>query len=91
MDQELLVLRILKIIVAVLGGILVYYSAIGYRKRRERLMMLMALGFGLITIASLSAGIFFEFAGFSLIQVSIVEALLIAIGFSIIVYSIRSD
>ena len=54
-------------------------------------MMLMALGFGLITIGSLSAGIFFEFAGFSLIQVSIVEALLITIGFSIIVYSIRSD
>jgi len=91
MEQELLTLRILKGMVVILGLILVYYSAIGYRKRKEKLMLLMSLGFGLITIGSVSAGIFFEFAGFSLIQVNIVESLLIAIGFSIIVYSIKSD
>ena len=51
-------------------------------------MFFLAIGFSIITAGSVIAGLSFEFLGFSLRQVNIVESSMILIGFIMLLYSI---
>jgi len=51
-------------------------------------MIFLAIGFALITAGSVAAGILFEFLGFQLIDVEIVESAMIILGFASLIYSI---
>jgi len=82
------VLRFLKLIIVLLGTILVYLALKGYRRNRGREMIFLAIGFALITAGSVAAGILFEFLGFQLIDVEIVESAMIILGFASLIYSI---
>lgn len=86
--QDILLLRALKMVIVLLGTVLVYLGIKGYRRRRSKDMIFLSLGFGLITAGSVAAGILFEFLGFELIEVSIVESIMVIAGFSSLVYSI---
>lgn len=86
--QDILLLRALKMVIVLLGTVLVYLGIKGYRRRRSKDMIFLTLGFGLITAGSVAAGILFEFLGFELIEVSIVESIMVIAGFSSLVYSI---
>lgn len=85
---ELLILRSLKIGIVVLGSILVYLAITAYRRNGQREFLFLSVGFGLITVGSVSAGILFEFLGFELLTVNIVESIMIILGFLSLVYSI---
>ena len=86
--QDIYVLRFLKLIIVLLGTILVYLALKGYRRNRGREMIFLAIGFALITAGSVAAGIMFEFLGFQLIDVEIVESAMIILGFASLIYSI---
>jgi uncharacterized membrane protein len=86
--QDIFVLRFLKLIIVLLGTVLVYLAIKGYRKTRRKDMIFLALGFALITAGSVAAGILFEFIGFQLVDVDIVEAVMVILGFACLVYSI---
>lgn len=86
--QDILLLRALKLVIVLLGTVLVYLGIKGYRRRRSKDMIFLSLGFGLITAGSVAAGILFEFLGFELIEVSIVESIMVIAGFSSLIYSI---
>ena len=86
--QDIYVLRFLKLVIVLLGTLLVYLGIKGYRRTRSRAMIFLALGFGLITAGSVAAGILFEFLGFQLIDVDIVESVMVIIGFGSLIYSI---
>ena len=88
MDFELLLLRVLKSLIGLLGLMLAYLSLKAYRKSKSKNMLFLSIGFGIITVGSILAGLSFEFLGFSLLQVNIVESLMILIGFIMIMYSI---
>ena len=88
MDFELLLLRVLKSLIGLLGLMLAYLSLKAYRKSESKNMLFLSIGFGIITVGSILAGLSFEFLGFSLLQVNIVESLMILIGFIMIMYSI---
>ncbi|MGA3404669.1 MAG: hypothetical protein ABSD49_02925 [Candidatus Bathyarchaeia archaeon] len=88
MMQDIYVLRFLKLIIVLLGTILVYLALKGYRRNRGREMIFLAIGFALITAGSVAAGILFEFLGFQLIDVEIVESAMIILGFASLIYSI---
>ena len=88
MDFELLLLRVLKSLIGLLGLMLAYLSLKAYRKSESKNMLFLSIGFGIITVGSVLAGLSFEFLGFSLLQVNIVESLMILIGFIMIMYSI---
>ena len=88
MEFELLLLRILKILVVILGSILIYLSSKSYRKTKEKNMLFLAIGFAIMTIGSVLAGLSFELLGLSLRQVSIVETIMIVIGFIMLLYSV---
>jgi hypothetical protein len=86
--QDIYILRLLKLIIVLLGTVLVYLGFKGYRRTRSRDMIFLILGFGLITAGSVAAGILFEFLGFQLIDVEIVESVMVIIGFGSLIYSI---
>jgi len=88
LDFELLLLRALKTLIGVLGLLLAYLSLKAYRKSKSKNMLFLSIGFGIITVGSILAGLSFEFLGFSLLQVNIVESLMILVGFIMIMYSI---
>ncbi len=82
------VLRTLKFAIAVLGTVLVYLGAKGYLRTRSKAMVFLSLGFGLITAGSVAAGILFEFLGYQFVDVSIVESIMVVVGFATLIYSI---
>ena len=86
--QDIYILRFLKLIIVLLGTVLVYLGIKSYRKTRSSAMIFLVLGFGLITAGSVAAGILFEFLGFQLIDVEIVESVMVIIGFGSLIYSI---
>ena len=86
--SEILVLRSLKVIVVILGTILVYLSYKGYARSKEREFLFLAVGFSLITIGSVAAGVLFEFLGFGLLTVNVIESLMVVLGFLSLIYSI---
>ena len=86
--QDIVFLRFLKLIIVLLGTVLVYLGFKGYRRTRSKDMVFLSLGFALITAGSVAAGILFEFLGFELVDVSIVEAIMVIVGFSSLIYSV---
>ncbi len=88
MMLNIIFLRIVKIVIVVLGTILVYLAAKGYRRSKSKAMIFLSLGFALVTIGSVLAGVLFEFLGFELIDVSIIESIMIILGFACVIYSI---
>ena len=88
MDFELLLLRALKSLIGILGLLLAYLSLKAYRKSKSKNMLFLSIGFGIITVGSILAGLSFEFWGFTLLQVNIVESLMILVGFIMVMYSI---
>jgi len=85
---DISILRALKLVIVLLGIVLVYLGIKGYRRRGGKDMIFLSLGFGLITAGSVAAGILFEFLGFPLTDVSIIEAIMVIIGFGSLIYSI---
>ncbi len=88
MMLNIIFLRIVKTVIVVLGTILVYLAAKGYRRTKSKAMIFLSLGFALVTIGSVLAGVLFEFLGFELIDVSIIESFMIILGFACVIYSI---
>ena len=88
MEFELLLLRILKTLVVILGSVLIYLSSKSYRKTKGKNMLFLAIGIAIMTIGSVLAGLSFELLGLSLRQVSIVETIMIVIGFMMLLYSV---
>lgn len=88
MMQDIWILRFLKLVIVLLGMVLVYLGAKGYRRDRRKEMIFLTLGFALITAGSVAAGVLFEFLGFRLVDVDIVESAMVIIGFASLIYSI---
>lgn len=84
----LLVLRIAKILLVLLGSVVVWLSARAWRRNHSSAMLFLALGFGLITAGSVAAGVLFEFLGYDIYAVSVMEAMVQLLGFGLIIYSI---
>ena len=88
MSEIPLALRTLKFAIVVLGTMLVYLGIKGYLRTRSKAMVFLSLGFGLITAGSVAAGILFEFLGYQFVDVSIVESIMVLVGFATLIYSI---
>ncbi len=84
----LLILRIVKILLVLLGGVVVWLSGRAWRRNQSSAMLFLAVGFALITAGSVVAGVLFEFLGYGLVEVSITESVVQLLGFGMIIYSI---
>jgi len=86
--QEIYILRFFKLVIVLLGAVLVYLGIKGYRRNQSQEMIFLTLGFALITAGSVAAGVLFEFLGFQLVEVEIVESAMVILGFASLIYSI---
>jgi len=80
----------LKTITLVLGGLITYLSYRAYRRTGAPSLRYLSIGFGIVTLGSLLAGVVDQVLqlGFQFGQV--VESALVALGFAVIVYSLYS-
>jgi hypothetical protein len=82
----------LKAITLALGGLISYLSYRAYRRTNAGPLWYLAIGFGVVTLGSLAAGVFDQFlASVGRSSALIVESGLTAIGFAIITYSLYSE
>jgi hypothetical protein len=88
MMLEIDILRAVKITIVLLGLVLVYLAAKSYRQNGKTEMAFLSAGFAFIAVGSVAAGLLFEFIGLTLTQVSIVEGIMIVMGFLLIIYAI---
>ena len=79
---------VLKTLTLVLGGMITYYSYRAYRRTASRALRALALGFGIVTLGALFAGIVDQLVAVNPNLALVVESLFTTIGFAIILYSL---
>ncbi len=88
MVEVLSLLRVVKVTIVILGALIVYLSGKAFLRNGSRSMSFLAIGFALITMGSVLAGVLFEFLGYTLLEVVTLEASVMLAGFISIIYSI---
>lgn len=78
----------LKTLILLLGSAMTVIAYKAFRRTRAPSLRVLAVGFGTITVGALLAGIANQLLGVSLKAGIMVESLFLAIGFSIIIYSL---
>ena len=86
--DPLVVLRIVKILLVLMGAVVVWLSGQAWRRNKSSAMLFLSIGFALITAGSVAAGVLFEFLRYGLLEVSIAEGIVQLLGFGMIIYSI---
>ncbi|ARS89902.1 DUF7521 family protein [Natrarchaeobaculum aegyptiacum] len=81
-------LAVVKALLLLVGGVITYFSFKAYRRTRQRALGLLALGFGLVTLGFVLAGMLYEILGVSLETGILLESLLVLAGFVVIAYSL---
>ncbi|WP_254538778.1 DUF7521 family protein [Halomarina litorea] len=88
-DTTTVVLLVVRLVVLALGILITYDSFEAYRRTGTYYMRNAAIGFGIITLGVFIEGVLFEFGGLNLAVVHIVESVAIALGFLILLISLR--
>ncbi|MFB6104135.1 MAG: hypothetical protein ABEJ57_03495 [Halobacteriaceae archaeon] len=81
----------IKAIVLVLGALVTYYAGLAYRRTGSPALRALSIGFGLVTLGALSAGVVDVFLSVGRDQALVVESLFTAGGFGVILYSLYVD
>lgn len=81
-------LRVFQAIIVVLGIVIVYFAVKGYRKTKSKSLLFLALGFLIVTVGAVAAGVLFELLNYDIVTVEAIQAATTVVGFLVIVYSI---
>lgn len=82
---------VLKTVTLVLGGTITYLSYKAFRRTRSPALRSLTLGFGLVTLGALLAGLADQIIGLQTDIALVVESVLTAVGFAVIVYSLYAE
>lgn len=82
---------ILKTTTLILGAVITYLSYKAYRRTGSAALRSLTLGFGLVTLGALLAGIVDQVVGLQTDIALVAESGLAAAGFAVIVYSLYVD
>jgi hypothetical protein len=77
-----------KTLTLLLGGLITYFAFKAYRRTGARSLRLLTVGFGVVTIGSLLAGVLDQIVEVGFQIGLFVESTLMALGFAVIVYSL---
>lgn len=80
-----------KTLTLVLGGLITLLALRAYRRTGARELRALAIGFGIITFGALLAGITDVVFGLPFQASALVESLVTAVGFAVIIYSLYAD
>lgn len=81
----------LKAITLVFGGLITLFAYNAYRRTAATPLGALALGFGAVTLGALLAGTAHQAIGVEVEIALLVESVLVAVGFGIILYSLYVD
>ncbi|QLG50971.1 DUF7521 family protein [Natrinema halophilum] len=81
-------LAIVKTLVLTVGGIITFFAYKAYRRTRQPALGYLALGFGLVTLGLVLAGMLYELLSVPLMRGVLLESLLVLAGFIVIAYSL---
>lgn len=86
-----IILVAVRLAVVVAGLALAYLSYRAYRKKSNVIPMLaLSAAFTLITLGAVIEGVLFEFVGYGLMQVHIIESAIVAVGLAIVLFAIHA-
>ena len=74
-----------------LGGLITFLSVKAHRRTGSPALRALAVGFGLVTVGALLAGVGHQFTALSLAESVVIESTLTLLGFAVIVYSLYAD
>lgn len=80
-----------KTVILGLGGLITYFAYKAYRKTDSGSLRALAIGFGVITVGALLAGIAHQALGVSITAGVLINSLLTAIGLGVITYSLYAE
>jgi hypothetical protein len=81
----------LKTITLVLGGLITYLAYKAYRRTDAAALRALAVGFGIVTLGTLLAGVVDQLVLGAFRLGLLLESALIAVGFAVIVYSLYAE
>lgn len=84
------IVTIIKLVALVLGTFIVYLAYKGYRRNTSKPLLYVALGFALITAATIVEGILYVIVGSDLLVALFISTIITVIGFVAIIYSVYS-
>lgn len=85
----LLAVAVVKTLILVIGGVVTYLALSAYQRTYDRSLGFLAVGFALIVIGVLLAGVTFELLAVPLGVGVLIESLFVLFGLSIIALSLR--
>jgi hypothetical protein len=74
-----------------LGGLITFLSLKAARRTASAALQALGVGFGLVTLGALLAGVGHQFTSLSLAQSVVIESTLTLVGFGVIVYSLYAE
>ncbi len=81
-------LAVVKTLVLLVGSGITFFAYKAYRRTRQQALKLLAVGFGLVTLGFVLAGVMYELLSIPLYQGILLESLLMLAGFLVIAYSL---
>jgi len=81
-------LAVVKTLVLIVGGIITFFAYKAYRRTRQPALWYLSLGFGLVTLGLVLAGMLYELLGVPLMTGILLESLLVLVGFVVIARSL---
>jgi O-antigen/teichoic acid export membrane protein len=81
----------LKTVTLLIGATITFFSYRAYRRTEVPALRALAIGFGIVTLGSLLAGVVDQFVNLGRESAIVVESALTAIGFAVILYSLYVD
>ena len=82
---------VLKTLTLVLGLVITYLAYKAFRRTGSPALRSLTIGFGLVTLGALLAGVVDQVVGLQTDLALVVESALTAVGFGVIVYSLYVD
>ncbi|WP_135306070.1 DUF7521 family protein [Haloarcula amylovorans] len=79
---------VVKTVILLLGGGITYIAYKAYRRTRTPSLRVLGVGFGIITLGALLAGIANQVLSVSLEMGVLINSLLVAVGFAVVLYSL---
>lgn len=87
-DGSTAVLSVFRTIVMAIGLGIAYLSYKAYRRTGSRYLRDASIGFAIVAFGVFIEGVLFELLGWDLVTVHIVNSVVIAIGFGVLLYSL---
>ena len=81
----------LKTLTLALGGLITYFAFKAYRRTDSPALRALAVGFGVITLGAILAGVIDQLLPFGTDAALVAESVLTAVGFAVILYALFVD